>query len=168
MQAAQSSAADNPTFNFFPSKSPFFPKIFPVKLVVEGAQDLHRLAKFSPSTPTLKQTMNSTPPLSTRHALVRMQQRAIPAQMVTWLLDYGSRQPAPGQAALVFFDKAARRRLTQVIGNVTANHLAPLLNAYLIEGSDGRVVTTGWRTARVLRDPAQRRMPSNKGDRHVQ
>lgn len=97
-----------------------------------------------------------------------MQQRAIPPLIVSWLLDYGSRQPAAGHAALVFFDKAARRRLTAEIGPVTASHLAPLLNAYLVEGSDGRVVTTGWRTTRVLRDLAHRSRTLQKRQRHVQ
>jgi hypothetical protein len=112
--------------------------------------------------------MSTAPDKSTRHAKVRMQQRAIPPLIVRWLLDYGSRQPATGHAALVFFDKAARRRLTEEIGAVTASHLAPLLNAYLVEGPDGRVVTSGWRTTRVLRELAHRGRTAQKGQRHVQ
>lgn len=94
---------------------------------------------------------NPTP--CTLHAQVRMQQRAIPPQVISWLFDFGTRQRAVGQAAIVYFDKAARRRLAQEIGHLTASYLSPLLNAYLIEGSNGDVITTGWRTARVKREP---------------
>lgn len=112
--------------------------------------------------------MKHNPTPCTLHAQVRMQQRAIPPQVVSWLFDFGSRQRAAGQAAIVYFDKAARRRLAQEIGHITASHVSPLLNTYLIESCDGDVITTGWRTTRVKRDrQRQHHQPMHKARDHV-
>jgi len=101
---------------------------------------------------------------TSRHARTRMQQRAVPPLVVQWLAQFGARQRARDAADLVFFDKAARRRLTQAFGEVVVQRLGPLLNAYIVQAENGDVVTVGWRLQRVLRDlqPGQRAdRPSN-------
>jgi len=108
----------------------------------------HRSSKHSATV--------NTPPLS-HHAAVRLQQRSIPP-LVADLLDlYGARQPAGRGADIVYMDKAARRRMSQVLGSAAVAALKPLLSAYLIESEDGEVITAGWRCARVQRDRSARR-----------
>jgi hypothetical protein len=65
---------------------------------------------------------------------------------------YGARQPAGHGAEIVYMDKAARRRMCQVLGGATVATLRPLLSAYLIESNSGHVITAGWRRTRVQRD----------------
>jgi len=67
------------------------------------------------------------------------------------LLDYGTRMHRGG-AEVISMDKAGRRRLEQDCGgprNLAA--LQPMLNAYLIVGADGTIVTTARRTRRLKR-----------------
>lgn len=98
----------------------------------------------------------NTLPLS-RHAAVRLQQRSIPP-LVADLLDlYGARQPAGRGAEMVYMDKAARRRMCNVLGTAAVAALQPLLSAYLIESESGQVITVGWRRTRVQRDRSVRR-----------
>lgn len=102
---------------------------------------------------------------TSRHASTRMQQRAVPPLVVQWLAQFGARQRARDSAELVYFDKAARRRLIQAFGEVVVRRLGPLLDAYLVQADDGDVVTVGWRIERVRRDlqpghAASRRRPN--------
>lgn len=98
----------------------------------------------------------NTLPLS-HHAAVRSQQRSIPP-LVADLLDlYGARQPAGRGAEIVYMDKAAWRRMRQVLGSAAVAALRPLLSAYLIEAEGGQVITAGWRCTRVRRDRSVRR-----------
>jgi hypothetical protein len=53
----------------------------------------------------------------TQHARTRMQQRGIPQSALECLLDYGRFQYDHRGAAIVFLDKAARRRLTRDLKN---------------------------------------------------
>jgi hypothetical protein len=52
----------------------------------------------------------------TQHAKTRMQQRGIPQSALEHLLDYGRFQYDHRGAAVVFLDKAARRRRTAALG----------------------------------------------------
>ncbi|GGX34298.1 hypothetical protein GCM10007242_46410 [Pigmentiphaga litoralis] len=94
--------------------------------------------------------------LSTHHAKIRMQQRAIPGCVIDWLIRYGNRERALNDASLVYFDKRSRRRLMDEIGAKAMAKTSCHLNAYLIELADGTVVTAGWRTRRVIRDGRSR------------
>lgn len=93
----------------------------------------------------------NTLPLS-HHAAVRLQQRSIPPLIADLLDLYGARQPAGQGAEIVYMDKAARRRMSQVLGGAAVGALQPLLSAYLIESKGGHVITAGWRRTRVQRD----------------
>jgi hypothetical protein len=98
----------------------------------------------------------NTLPLS-HHAAVRLQQRSIPSFIADMLDLYGARQPAGPGAEIVYMDKAARRRMCQVLGGAAVAALQPLLSAYLIETNSGHVITAGWRRTRVQRDRCLRR-----------
>jgi len=86
----------------------------------------------------------------TRHAAVRMHQRAVPPLIVEWLCDYGAEEHDKHGGVRVFFDKPARRRLERAVGRAAVRRMAPLLDAYLVE-SGGAVVTVARRTERIRR-----------------
>jgi len=86
----------------------------------------------------------------TQHAKTRMQQRGIPHSALECLLDYGRIQYDHRGAAIVFLDKAARRRLARDLKN------RPLprdkhLDAYAVIATDGTVKTVGHRYKRIPR-----------------
>lgn len=86
-----------------------------------------------------------------KHAASRAKQRAIPDQVVNWLLLYGA-EKFDGRGGVVrFFDARARTDLRSVAGNHAAGRMACHLRAYLIESShDGVVITVGRRTRRIF------------------
>lgn len=65
------------------------------------------------STPVHDAALNLT-----RHAEVRVRQRAIPPLAIELLVRFGSVERAPGGAAKVFFDKPARKRLAAFAGPI--------------------------------------------------
>jgi hypothetical protein len=86
----------------------------------------------------------------TRHAARRMRSRAIPAAAVEVLLRWGSSLAQAGGEVL-FFDHAARRRLAAETGQKGLRALERWLDAYLVLGADGGLVTVGWRRRRLRR-----------------
>lgn len=86
---------------------------------------------------------------ATRHGRVRRQQRSVAPLIVDWLIAYGRSIRRHG-ADVYFFDKAARRTLERDIGALAYRRLADQLDAYVVLSDDGAVITTGWRTERVL------------------
>ena len=81
----------------------------------------------------------------TRHALIRMQQRGIRAQVVEDLLDFGRAAHDHRGAEIVFFDKAARKRMAQERGEAVLRHLEKRLRTYLVLDADGDVLPVGHR-----------------------
>ena len=110
-------------------------------------------------------TAMNTDLLVSAHAASRMQQRGIPPLILEWLRQYGSSEPAAGSADLLYFDKRAKRKLSQDVGGAIVDALMPLLDAFAVMSVDGRVITTGWRTQRVRRNGfrAQHVHASGKG-----
>ena len=90
-------------------------------------------------------------PLS-QHAQCRMQQRAIPPCLIDWLFQFGAEAHDHHGAQIRYFDRASKRRLAEA---VPAQQLArfdqKLKNAYLVEATDGTVITMGYRDKRVRR-----------------
>lgn len=87
----------------------------------------------------------------TRHAEVRLQQRAIPLFMVELLERFGSEMRCGG-ANRLFFDRAAMKRLQRNIGDRRSlRHVERWLNVYIIIGDNGRLVTAAHRTRRFAR-----------------
>lgn len=88
----------------------------------------------------------------TRHATTRMQQRAVPPLIVEWLLEYGATERSGGGTQMHYFTKNCRRQLAKHVGDQVINRLSALLDAYVIVGSDGVVITVGHRCRRIQRD----------------
>jgi hypothetical protein len=86
----------------------------------------------------------------TRHAEARAQQRAVPVFVVDLLRDYGVAVHHEG-AEVWFADKAARKRIRREVGNRINVAIEPFLDAYVVCGNDGEVITVGWRTGRLKR-----------------
>lgn len=89
-------------------------------------------------------------PKLTRHAEVRGRQRAIPALAIELLVRFGSVERAAEGAVRVFFDKAARRRLSAFAGPL-ASALDRHLDVYAVLGEDDQIITVAHRTKRIRR-----------------
>lgn len=84
----------------------------------------------------------------TEHARARMQQRAIPPAVVEALLAYGREEHDHRGATIVFFNKAARRRLERErLDRILDRHL----DAYAVVAETGEVITVGHRDKRIHR-----------------
>jgi hypothetical protein len=86
----------------------------------------------------------------TRHAAQRMRARAIPEAAVELLFRFGESLVQAGGEVL-FFDHAARRRVADALGDEGVRGVEHWLDAYLVLGCDGALVTAGWRTRRLRR-----------------
>lgn len=86
----------------------------------------------------------------TRHASVRRQERGIPPFVVNLLLEQGACTRHDG-ADVFYLDKEARRRVRRTLGDRIHAALEGYLDAYIVIGDDGRVVTAAWRTRRLRR-----------------
>ncbi len=84
----------------------------------------------------------------TQHAMVRMRQRAIPPAVVDALMVYGREEHDHHGGTIVYFDKAARRRLVR---ERMDRALERYLDAYAVIAKDGAVLTVGHRDKRIWR-----------------
>lgn len=85
----------------------------------------------------------------TPHAQARMQQRGIRPQAIDLLLDYGRERHVHDRGReIVFFDKAARKRLAKANPGF-AREVDRLCRTYAILGADGGVITVGHRYRRL-------------------
>lgn len=86
-----------------------------------------------------------------RHAGTRVQQRGIPPIVVEWLLEYGAREHDHHGAQIYFFDKRSRRVLAKEVGQDIVDRLISLLDAYIVVGTEGTIVTAGHRYKKITR-----------------
>jgi len=86
------------------------------------------------------------PPAMTKHARVRAQQRSIPAAVRDALIDFGERRRAGHGAVSVFFTKKSWKRLEAYMGSEICRGFERYRNCYLIEASDGVVITEAYRS----------------------
>ena len=86
-----------------------------------------------------------------QHAATRMQQRGIPQSALECLLEYGRLQYDHRGGAIVFLDKAARRRLAREQGGEPLRRLQKHLDAYAVIATDGTITTVGHRYKRIPR-----------------
>jgi hypothetical protein len=86
----------------------------------------------------------------TRHAAVRIQQRAIPPFLVSLLMDFGKCEPAGNGTSKMYFDKTAKRRVRAFVGPV-ARHMDEFMDVYAVVGADGQVITAAHLTERIRR-----------------
>lgn len=89
-------------------------------------------------------------PLS-HHAQRRMQQRAIPPVLLDWLFKFGACAYDHHGAQIRYFDRAAKRRLAESVPAQEIAQLDQKLNAYLVESTDGTVITMAYRNKRFRR-----------------
>jgi hypothetical protein len=87
----------------------------------------------------------------TAHAALRLQQRAIPAFVVELLERCGTGIRC-GDADRLFFDKAAKKRLTKYLGGDRSLKLFERwMGVYAIIGDNGRIVTVAHQSNRRRR-----------------
>ncbi len=84
----------------------------------------------------------------TQHAQTRMQQRSIPMGAVEALLEYGETRRHHG-ADIVYLTKRGRNRIQKDCGKQAFLKLEKALDAYLVIGDDGAVITAGHRHHRL-------------------
>jgi len=84
----------------------------------------------------------------TAHARARAQQRSIPQVAIDALLEFGSERRRGG-ASVLFMDKASRALARQALGERAYLSIADKLNAYVVVGDDGRIVTAARRLKRL-------------------
>jgi hypothetical protein len=84
----------------------------------------------------------------TDHARARMRQRAIPPMAVEALLAYGRGEHDHRGGTIVYFDKAARRRLERERLDRALEHC---LDAYAVVAETGEIITVGHRDRRIRR-----------------
>ena len=84
----------------------------------------------------------------TEHARARMRQRAIPTVVVEALLDFGCEEHDHHGGIIIFFNKAARRRLER---ERLGRSLERYLDAYAVVAGTGEVITVGHRDKRIPR-----------------
>ena len=89
-------------------------------------------------------------PFLSPHAQARMQQRAISAEALERLLDFGSVQHLARDKEIVFFDKKAKQRLAKA-DKALAREAERLVRTYAVLGGNGIVVTVGHRYRRIQR-----------------
>lgn len=86
-----------------------------------------------------------------KHAVTRMQQRAIPSFVVDLLQYCGTAFHSHG-AEQIIFDKQARRRLRHYLGGDRGlRALEPWLDVYIVLGDDGEIITAARRRSRIRR-----------------
>ena len=86
----------------------------------------------------------------TRHAAQRSQQRGIRAEALEVLLTHGASTSSHGRE-VVFMDRPARRRARAALGRTAYAQLERALDAYLVIGFSGAIVTCAHRGKRKLR-----------------
>ena len=89
------------------------------------------------------------PVFRTRHAQARMQQRGISTDALDHLLEFGHESFDHHGGVVLYFDKAAKRRLT--LAEPKAKDLGRLARCYAVLSTDGAVMTVGHRFRRIKR-----------------
>ncbi len=85
-----------------------------------------------------------------KHAVIRMQQRAIPPLMIDLLYRYGREENQNGSTVL-FLDKRGRRQIRNALKE-TLNRFDKLGDTYLVASADdGIAITVGHRNKRINR-----------------
>ena len=88
-------------------------------------------------------------PALTRHAQTRMQQRAIRPEVLERLLEFGREAFDHNGGVMLYFDKAARRRLNRVAPG--DKDLERLARCYAILSTNGDILTVGHRFRKINR-----------------
>ena len=84
-----------------------------------------------------------------QHAKIRMQQRAISADMLESLLDFGQIKFNGQGTEILTFPKKVVKNLKKELNHKVFMKIDRHLNLYAIMSSDGELITTGYRTKRL-------------------
>jgi hypothetical protein len=81
-----------------------------------------------------------------QHASIRTQQRGIPTEVTSLLVDYG-REAFDGHGGVVrYFTPQTIRMMEHDIGSIKVKRMAEYLRCYLVQSSDdGEIITVGKR-----------------------
>lgn len=82
-------------------------------------------------------------PHLTKHAKKRMQQRVIPPLIIQWLEQYGTIKHDGRGADIIFFDRNAKRKVSEVAGQRVVDLLGHLMDVYMVVSQDGSLITCG-------------------------
>jgi hypothetical protein len=83
------------------------------------------------------------------HAKIRMQQRAISADMLESLLDFGQVKFNGQGTEILTFPKKVVKNLKKELNHKVFMKIERHLNLYAIMSSGGELITTGYRTKRL-------------------
>ena len=83
------------------------------------------------------------------HAQIRMQQRAITADMLESLLDFGQVRFNGQGTEILTFPKKVVKHFKKELNHKVFMKIERHLNLYAIMSSDGELITTGYRTKRL-------------------
>jgi hypothetical protein len=83
------------------------------------------------------------------HARVRMQQRGISESVLERLIEFGEIRHDHRGAEILFFDKAARRRLAARLDARALKAMERQMKAYAVLAGNGDVITVGHRMKRI-------------------
>jgi len=83
------------------------------------------------------------------HAQIRMQQRAITADMLESLLDFGQVKFNGQGTEILTFPKKVVKHLKKELNHKVFMKIERHLNLYAIMSSDGELITTGYHTKRL-------------------
>ena len=83
------------------------------------------------------------------HAKIRMQQRAISADMLESLLDFGHVKFNGQGTEILTFPKKVVKNLKKELNHKVFMKIERHLNLYAIMSSGGELITTGYRTKRL-------------------
>ena len=83
------------------------------------------------------------------HAQIRMQQRAITADMLESLLDFGQVKFNGQGTEILTFPKKVVKHLKKELNHKVFMKIERHLNLFAIMSSDGELITTGYRTKRL-------------------
>jgi len=85
------------------------------------------------------------------HAQVRSRQRGIPRDAIEVILNFGREEQSFKNRQVVFMDKEARRRAREVLGRTAYAQIEARLDAAVIIGNRGSVITCMHRKSRIYR-----------------
>ena len=83
------------------------------------------------------------------HAQYRIKARGISPVLIDWLEEYGAIEPQNG-AELIYFNHRSLKKLAGYTGGCS-NKFDKLKDVYLLRGSNGKIVTAGYRDESIKR-----------------
>ena len=86
------------------------------------------------------------------HAQQRSQQRGIPCTVIDILLDCGVSEHSKRGVEVFYLNKRTKIAAAMHMKEIGLKNIDQCLNAYLVESSDGCIITVGHRTKKINRN----------------